>query len=278
MAEYGSIFEIYEIANRANYSIGELTLVSLPSGSPTLTTTAATNLTVAEMIQNALEAITVHDPGEALNAEDGGTGLRVLNLLFDELSLDRGKIFQLTEETFVLVAGTGIYSIGPGMTWNTVVPTDIIQAFLRDTSVTPNYDWPLRVNVTQAEYNAIPYKSMSNRPFGIFYAPGSAVSRAVYFDYLPDLAYDLHLFSLKPFTAIGAITDSLSMPPGYQAYLTAALAVRLAPLYKKQVPAVFAAIEAKMERSIDAQNASTPPTWQDKSVPRLMNWSRGGFR
>lgn len=276
LAAYGSTFEIYETANRANYSIGELTQAVAPLFTPVIVSSVAPTLTVAEMIQDALENLGVHDPGETLSPEEGNTGLRKLNLLLDSMSIDKGKIFMLTEETFVLVSGTGSYSVGPGMTWNTVLPTDIVQAFLRDTTVTPNYDIPLRVNMTQAEYNAIPYKDTAGRPNAILYAPGTGSVRTVYFDYLPDKAYSFLMFSIKPLTAIGAITDGLLLPPGYQAFLTAALTIALSSPFSRAVPAAVVAEYNRLEHMIDAQNGSTPPTWQDMTQPPTMNWGRGG--
>ena len=59
----------------------------------------------SELIQAALEAIEAQDPGEAMTPQDAATGLRELNLLLDEYSLDRGKMFIRTEDLFTLVVG-----------------------------------------------------------------------------------------------------------------------------------------------------------------------------
>lgn len=231
--------------------------------------------TASEMIQAAVEVIGVQDPAETMDAGVANTGLRTLNLLLDEYSLDRGKIYIRTEDTKTLVIGTGSYTIGQnGVTdINTALPIKIEQAFLRDTTLGLNY--PLRVTMTQAEFNARPLDDQQTLP-GNLYFQGGIDPGSVSFDYLPDKAYELHLFSHKPFTKLTDINTQLIVPDGYEAAITNALSIRLCPIFERAVPDVVARVAAKMEQMIDNRNLETPPTWEDRSQPATMDWGRGG--
>lgn len=226
-----------------------------------------------EMIQAALEAIGVVDPEEPMGTSNGSSGLRALNLLLDEYSIDRGKVYIRSEDTFTLVVGTGTYLIGAGQTWATVLPVAIEQAFLREPST--NRDIPLRVTMTQAERNADADKSATGCPTSLRFS-GGLDPGSVTFDYLPDKAYSLYLFSHKPFTKLTEISTQLVVPDGYEAAITNALAIRLCPIHQVPVPDMVAMVAAKMEKMIDNRNLELPPTWEDVSQPRTMNWSRGG--
>jgi len=226
-----------------------------------------------EMIQAALESIGVVDPEEPLDPGKGSSGLRTLNLLLDEYSLDRGKVFIRTEDTFALVVGTGTYLIGVGQTWNTILPVMVEQVFLRDSGT--GQDIPIRVNMTQAERNSDPLKSTQNVPTALYFS-GGIDPGSIIFDYLPNKAYELHLFSHKPFAKLTEISTQLVVPDGYESAITNALAIRLCAIHQVQVPAVVANVAAKMEKMIDNRNLELPPTWQDITQPRTMNWGRGG--
>lgn len=227
-----------------------------------------------ELIQAALESIGVVDPEETMDATSGSTGLRALNLLLDEYSIDRGKIYIRAEDgPFTLVVGTGTYLIGAGQTWDTVLPVSIDHAFLRDTST--SRDIPLRVNMTQAERNADPDKSIVSQPAALRFS-GGIDPGSITFDSLPDKAYGLYLFSMKPFTKLTEISTQLAVPDGYEAMIVNDLAIRLCTIHQVPVPPVVANIAAKMNRMVDNKNLELPPTWQDVTQPRTMNWGRGG--
>jgi hypothetical protein len=227
----------------------------------------------SEMIQAALELIEVQDPAETMDAGQASTGLRALNLLLDEWSVDRGKVYIRTEDTFTLVVGIGSYAIGTGQTWNTVLPVKIEQAYLVDTGLTPYINKPLRVNMTQAEYNSRPIDTIQSIPSAIYFQGGTDPG-TVYFDYLPGSAYDFHMFSHKPFTKLTDVNTALVMPDGYEAAAVPALAIRLCPIYGKQPSQVLIALATKTENALDAKNLEPPPTWQDRSQPKTMSWSR----
>ncbi len=225
----------------------------------------------SELIQASLEMIGVQDPAEVMEAGPAATGLRTLNLLLDALSIDRGKIYIRTENIKVLTIGTEKYTIGAAGDIPTVTPITIEQAYLRETTL--SIDYPLRVTMTQAERNALPLKNIQTIPENLYFTGGTDPG-TIYFDYLPDKAYELHLFSVKPFTKLTAITDALSVPDGYEAFITAALGVWLCLPFSVPIPQTLAAIAKQIENMIDSKNLELPPTWEDKSQPGTMNWSR----
>ena len=228
--------------------------------------------TAGEMIQAALELLGAVDPDETLGNAEASKALKFLNLLLDAWSADRGKIFIRTEDTKVLTVGDGNYTIGAAADIDTVTPVKIEQAFLRDSN---GNDSPLRVNMTQAEYNALTVKGQTNIP-GAIYFTGGTDPATIYFDYAPDQAYTLYLFSHKPLTKITDINTQVVVPDGYEAALTHVLALWLASPFQVPVPEIVARTAARLEQTIDGKSLELPPAWQNYTEPETMNWSRGG--
>lgn len=218
-------------------------------------TTAYT--TVSELILTALKLMGIEEAGETSTADDLNDGLIYLNLLLDEWGIDRSKIFVRQEDIYTLTVGQGLYTMGPGGDIDTLTPVKIEQGFLRDTDIDPDLDYFLDVTMQQEQYNEMPIKTIQTIPTRLF-SLKTWPTWSLYLDYLPNKAYEMHLFSAKQFTKIPDIQTALDMPEGYEAALTYGLAVVFAPAFGKEAPRTVIAKAEMLSKAISAKNYEIP--------------------
>ncbi len=152
--------------------------------------------------------------------------LVTLNDLLSVSSADRLLVFQVIEESFTLVVGTAVYTIGSAGTFNTVRPAKISAAYLRDSD---NTDFPVETTMALTEFNRISDKSTKIRPERLYYAPEFPLGK-IHFDAPPNEAYTFNVFSWKPLTSFADLdTTTIVIPAEYVKFLKYHLAIDLAP-------------------------------------------------
>jgi hypothetical protein len=113
--------------------------------------------TASDIVSRSLRLIGVLGQGRrTLTANELADGIDALNSMLESFSLERLMVYQILEENFSLVIGTGSYTIGTGGTFNTTRPVKIENAFLRDSS---NNDYSLAL-IDNAQYDSIPLKTV----------------------------------------------------------------------------------------------------------------------
>ena len=85
--------------------------------------------TVRDLIYDALKKIHVVGIGQTLTAEQEQSAFRSLNDLLASWSVEGGLVFTQTQETFPLVNGQQVYTIGVGQDFDTTRPFDIISLY-----------------------------------------------------------------------------------------------------------------------------------------------------
>lgn len=213
--------------------------------------------TSGQLILGALKLMGIEEAGETSTDEDMTDGLFFLNLLLDEWSVDRDKIFARVEDIKTLTVGTGSYTFGPGGDIDSQAPIRIEQAFLRNTTFSPALDYIVDTDMLQQEYNEIPIKNIQTIPTKLFYLKEFPLG-TIYLNYLPNLAYEMHLFSWKALGRIADINTQLLMPDGYEAALTYNLAVAFAPAFGKKVPDHVAIRAERLARAISNKDYEVP--------------------
>ena len=154
------------------------------------------------------------------------SALTTLNDLLALWSAERLLVYFVVEESFALVVGTNVYTIGSAGTFNTVRPQKITAAYLRDSD---NIDYPLDVTMALTEYNRIADKGTDARPERLYYAPEFPLGK-IHFDSPSDKTYTFNVFSWKPLTSFADLdTTTLVIPAEYVKALRYHLAVDLAP-------------------------------------------------
>lgn len=206
--------------------------------------------TARRLITRATQLIGVARTGEALSADEASDALDTLNDMLAGWSNSNLLITAYTRETFNLTAGDGTYTIGIGQDFNTVAPLHIVSAFTREATI----DYPME-SITDVEYDRLVQKADSQgRPY--YWNYDNANTIRIY--PIPSTAYELHLLSEKPISAVGLDTE-LSFNPGWERAIRYNLALELAPEYGVEIPRSVAIIAATSLAEIKRQVSRKRP-------------------
>jgi hypothetical protein len=195
--------------------------------------------TAREIVKKSLQKLGVLIKSESPSADEANDGLSSLNQLVDSWSNDSSSIPSRAWETFTLTAGVSTYTMSSGLTFNSVRPTNIIQAYVSIGGVS-NY-----IGIINDEaYNAIPFKTLTGVPEFLNYDNAYPTDN-IHLYPVPASAYPLFILSEKPLTSFATLDTAVSMPPGWERALIYNLALELAPEYDQQPDPSIVAIAAK---------------------------------
>jgi len=215
-------------------------------------------VTVAQLITLAADTIGAINVEEGPTAAELSTGLSRLNMMLDAWSVDTLTVRGALLENFPIIGGTYSYTIGIGATFNTPKPSDITEAFIRDTN---NLDTPLDV-VSEDEWMSYSDKAFSPaRPESLYYdkgPPQQATQEGIVWIYpIPDQGYTLFFGEQAPLTEFSNLTDVVSFEAAYYEALLYNLAVRLFRSYFKHsqpIPADIVEMARESMRTIERMN------------------------
>ena len=211
--------------------------------------------TASDIVSRSLRLIGVLGQGRrTLTANELSDGLDALNSMLESFSLERLMVYQILEESFPLVIGTGSYSIGVGGTFNTTRPVKVENAFLRDTS---NNDYPLAL-IDNSQYDSIPLKTVRSRPIWLFYDTQDPLAY-VRLMYPPAYADTLYLNSWKQLQQFSSGSTVLALPPGYKRMIEYNLAVELQAEYPgSKLSPVVTTIASQSKANLKRINSKIP--------------------
>lgn len=210
--------------------------------------------TANELISRALRLLGVLGQGRrTLTANESSDGLEALNSMLESMSLERLMVYQILEENFPLVAGTGSYTIGSGGVFNTTRPVKIDSAFIRDSG---NNDYPLEI-IDNGAYDSVALKNTSACPQYLYYDTQHPLAY-VRLLYVPDAAYTLYINSWKQLQRFADGTTALSLPPGYERMIAYNLAIELNAEYGSVITPEVVAIATQSRAAIKRLNAPSP--------------------
>jgi len=96
----------------------------------------------------------------------------VLNMMLKAWQSKGMKLWTVKEYSLPLVANTNVYTIGPAGTVVQNKPLKLIQAWLRNESVSPNVDLPMNI-ISRQEYNILSAKNSQGIANSVFLTPNS---------------------------------------------------------------------------------------------------------
>jgi len=178
--------------------------------------------TARQIIEDALDAEGFLEEGNTPSAYEMSRGLRALNVMLHAWQAKQLTVPAITSESFALVVGQSVYTIGTGGDFSTARPLGISAIYLRDSAGT---DYPTR-EIDLGQWSRISTKSTEGRPRRWYYEPEDLLGR-LRFDLEPDAAYTLFLHALKPFTHFTTLDTSDSFPDEWIEAMKYNLAVRL---------------------------------------------------
>lgn len=192
------------------------------------------SITARMLIVKSMQKIGLLTKTEQPSADEVNDALYSLNSLLASWSNESMLIVARAWENFQLVAGTTLYTIGPGQAFDTVRPTFINDAYvIVNSTTTPSY----QLTVIQDEtYFDTTLKTQQGIPFELNYDNGFPTGNIrIYF--VPDQAYTLYMLSEKPLTSFASLDTVVLLPPGWEDALIYNLGIRLAPEYGQIPPA-----------------------------------------
>ena len=184
--------------------------------------------TALDIITKAMQKCGILTKTESPDADETADALDCLNALLSSWSNESMLIYTRALENFPLVAGTISYSIGSGQTFNTTRPTQILSAYVRQGSV----DYPVEV-INDENYAKITFKTMQGIPTYLNLDNGFPAGTIKLYP-SPLAGLTLFILSEKVLSSF-ALSDTVSLPPGWERALVYNLAVEISPEYGQQV-------------------------------------------
>jgi hypothetical protein len=182
--------------------------------------------TAADILTRAARALGYLGFTEVLSAADSGAALDTFNAMLDSWSGGEFLTSYVTQEqSFPLVIGQQTYTIGTSGSpdINTTRPSAIFTARVRDSN---NLDYRMEV-IPQEQWDDIGNKLITSQiPTTLFYYrtyPNAVINIFP----IPLLAYTVYFTSSLDQVTFATLTQTLSMPPGYERAYVFNLAVEL---------------------------------------------------
>jgi hypothetical protein len=151
------------------------------------------------------------------------------------MGAEKLTLYAQARTVWTIVSGTGVYTVGTGGTVNVVRPVYIDQINFQDTSPTLTTEYPLS-DLTDDAYAGIVLKTLSS-PFPASWSYDATFPLGTLTLWPKPTSTSLQGVMYSPVAVpnFPLLTTVVSLPPGYEEYLTTTLALRLATPYGRQV-------------------------------------------
>lgn len=164
--------------------------------------------------------------GESLSIDESADALIALNAMVGSWNTEALTCYAIRDESLTLTGAT-TYSIGPSGNLNTDRPVEILGAY----TVISTVSYSARI-IEAEEYAAIPVKATTSTfPDRFYYQP--TMPTGTLYPYPIASSGTLHLLTRTPVGTF-ALTDTVSLPPGWEEALSSNLAVRMAAEFQVQ--------------------------------------------
>lgn len=232
------------------------------------------SIVVNELIRLALMEIRVARAGDVVSPDDMADGLLLFNELLDAWNADGRTLFSTAFATHTLTANLQPHTIGlaansPTFSVSVGRPVHILNANI---VLTNNIRSPLHL-INEQEWNAIltgaaagqAVTMTSSIPSVLYYKDGWP-NGSIYLWPVPSTAYGLEL-ETETLLASVALTDTLTLPYGYQQALRLTLAEIFASAWGQKVSEATRENARVARAAIFATNSEQPLVLADAGVP-----------
>lgn len=232
-------------------------------------------MTVQDLLTACLRRIGVVAQGITPQAETIDQALTAFNSYVDALGAQRFMMYGETRTTWTIVSGTQNYNVGSGQTVNRVRPAfveqlgNVVPIRYIETSLDPDQERPLTFLNAQ-QWRAITQKDLSSElPTCAFFDP--TFPNAVIRLWPKPTSSTLQgvLYAPTAMTEF-ALTDTISLPPGYRRFLLTNVALELCPEFERAIPAGLS--DQAREAKADVQRVNMRLI--DMAIDPM--WSLGG--
>ena len=209
--------------------------------------------TVLGLIQNALSEIGVFAAEQTLTDNNKAFCFDRLNRMVDTWKTQKRYVQYYTHTSYPWAASKASYTIGKGAgaDFNDIRPDGIRAANYVEVAPAPDIHTPLDI-IEVDEFSQIPAQELSGRPSRLYYRATYPNMTLYPWPYPTVLTDKLELFAWGVLAAFAAVTDTLSLAPGFEEALTQSLAEALAVSYGREITTELAN-SARIARSNIAQ-------------------------
>lgn len=225
-----------------------------------------------ELITSSMRLATVLASGETPTADEANDGLKSLNDILENWSLQNLAVWQTDNFTGTLVVGQSDYTIGPAGDFNTTRPVRIGLSY----TAVSNADFPV-IQWGLEEYNAVAVKTIRGIPQRFVYLNEYPLGQIILYP-VPAIASTISLAVDRLLTFPLTLVSTLSFPPGYEKALRYNLATELAPEYGVTPPASVTQGAVKFFADIKRANKKQVVSAYDQTLlgePAFAYWQRG---
>lgn len=218
----------------------------------------AAGTTALDIIKLALAATGIIGLGQTPRAEDSNRALVLMNMMLGQWQRKRWLIWHLVDQALVMT-GAQSYTIGIGGQFNVARPDRVEAAFIRMLVPTgPNQiDYPLKLLESREDYNRLALKTLNSFPQYLFY--DSAYPLGNIFPWpIPSSQYELHLSLKEQLGTFALVSTAVNLPPEYFEALWTNLAMRLFPIYQREIDMTVAALAKASLNTIRGANTQIP--------------------
>ena len=210
-------------------------------------------MTTDEIVTDALRELGVLDAADAASGEDATLGLFRLNKLLDNLNAERNGVYATVLSSFTITPSLQPHTIGATGTWVTTQrPQSIESASVLEGDVYR----PISLK-DAAWYASLINPTLTQAyPIEGWYEPDWPNGK-LYLWPIPTSAATVRL-GMRTILASLALSDTFTLPPGYQDYLTLKLAIDLSSPFEVSVKPATAQNYLTAERRVMSANARVP--------------------
>jgi hypothetical protein len=209
--------------------------------------------TALDLINEALHLIGAKDPTETATNQEATDGLVSLNGMLDSWTTDRLFVYQVLETTYTWAAGAQSKTVGTGGDIAIARPVKVQNSYF----IAGGISYPIE-SISKEAYAGITLKSLQmSIPEYLFYDTGYPLG-TIYLNPVPSVAIEFHLLSWLSLVQFSALTDVISLPPGYKRAIVYNLAIEVAGQYGRNPTQSVASIAAISAYKIKRLNAPIP--------------------
>lgn len=186
---------------------------------------------VSDIIDDALFYIGAYGPAETVSSDDQSFALRCVNRALDSWSAEKLSVIGIKNATYAL-SGASSYAFGPTLTWNAAARPIKIKA--ASTITAAGIERPARI-VTAEEWVGIADKTRT----------GLMIEDLLYDNGWPTgnisvtpkpAAGNLSLWTYEAISNFVNLTDTVSLPPGFERPLVLLLAMEMCLPFSRPIP------------------------------------------
>ncbi len=234
-------------------------------------------MTALDLINGSLRLLGVLATGEAPAADEANDALNALNEMLDSWSTESLLIYAKIIESFALVGGQQVYTMGSGGNFNTARPLSVERAAISVLSSNPANEIPLEL-LNLDQWANINVKTVTSSIPLKLYIDGANPLTNLNLWPIPTVANNIVLYSWKPLSSIATLQTAIVIPPGYLKALRFNLAMTLAAEFGRQVDPIVAAGAAESKASIKRMNVKDQLLVTDPAIAahsKSFNWITG---